>query len=131
MPTTITTPDAPSPAGAYSQGVRAHGTVVAVSGQVGLDPATGELVTGIDAQTRQALANVEAVLRAAGASLADVVKTTCFLTDLSYFAEFNAVYREVLGEAFPARSTVGVGLAPGMLVEIEALAVVADPSAGA
>jgi len=124
--TTITTGAAPRPGGAYSQGVRARGTIVAVSGQVGLDPATGELAEGVSAQTRRALANVEAVLREAGADLSDVVKTTCFLADLADFAEFNAVYQDVLGIDLPARSTVGVGLAPGMLVEIEALAVIED-----
>lgn len=93
------------------------------AGQVGIDPATGTVPVSVGDQTRQTLANLDAVLREAGATLADVAKTTCFLADLSDFAEFDTAYRAVFGESFPARSTVGVALAPAYAVEIEAIAI--------
>ena len=121
----IQTADAPAPGGAYSQGMAA-GRLIATAGQVGIDPRTGDLAGGIEAQTRQALANVTAVLDAAGASWTEVVKTTCFLADIADFARFNAVYSKVVPDPKPARSTIGVRLAGELLVEIEALAVVPD-----
>jgi 2-iminobutanoate/2-iminopropanoate deaminase len=94
------------------------------AGQLGFDPATGELLEGIEAQTERALANLGAVLEAAGASLADVVKTTCFLADINDFAAFNGAYQRMVPEPYPARSTFQVGKLPrGALVEIEAIAV--------
>jgi 2-iminobutanoate/2-iminopropanoate deaminase len=95
-----------------------------LAGQVGIDPATGDVAEGVAGQTRQALRNLEAVLRAAGGSLESLVKTTCFLTRVDAFAEFNAAYVQVMGNHQPPRSTVGVELAGGYLVEIEGLAVI-------
>lgn len=116
---------APAPIGPYSQAVRS-GREVFCSGQVALDPKTGELAGGGDvaAQTRQALENLSAVLAAAGLSFADVVKTTIFLIDMNDFAAVNEVYAEYVGETKPARSTVAVaGLPKGARVEIDAIAV--------
>jgi 2-iminobutanoate/2-iminopropanoate deaminase len=117
----IATTEAPAAGGAYSQGIRAGGLLF-LSGQVGIDPATRQVRDGVAAQTRQALHNLEAVLLAAGGSLDRLVKTTCFLTSMEAFAEFNAAYAEVMGEHRPTRSTVGVQLAAGYLVEIEGIA---------
>ncbi|HEY8369873.1 MAG TPA: RidA family protein [Thermodesulfobacteriota bacterium] len=115
---------APKAIGPYSQAVVAGGFVFA-SGQIPLDPNTGEMVKGdIAAQTRRVLANLEAVLAAAGTSLEKVVKATVFLTDLSHFGTVNAIYEEALGGARPARSTVQVAALPrGAEVEIEVVAV--------
>ena len=118
----ILTAEAPIPGGAYSQAIRA-GEVIFLAGQVGRDPATGDTCEGVAAQTRQALHNLEAVLVAAGGSLSQLVKTTCFLTSISDFAEFNAAYEDEMSGHKPARSTVGVQLATGLLVEIEGVAV--------
>jgi 2-iminobutanoate/2-iminopropanoate deaminase len=120
----IATADAPPPGGAYSQAVRA-GELVVLAGQVGIDPASGQTAEGVEAQTRQAIANLDAVLRAAGGSLESLIKTTCFLTSVDSFAEFNAAYSEAMGDHRPARSTVGVQLAGGYLVEIEGIALLA------
>jgi 2-iminobutanoate/2-iminopropanoate deaminase len=93
------------------------------SGQIGLDPATGELAEGLDAQAERALRNLAAVLDAAGVTLADVVKTTIFLTDMGDFAAVNAIYASAMPDPPPARSTVAVAALPkGALVEIEAIA---------
>jgi len=116
---------APAPIGPYSQAVRS-GREVFCSGQVALDPTTGELTGGGDvaAQTRQALENLRAVLAAAGLTFADVVKTTIFLIDMNDFAAVNEVYAEYVGDTKPARSTVAVaGLPKGARVEIDAIAV--------
>jgi len=116
---------APAPIGPYSQAVRS-GREVFCSGQVALDPKTGELTGGGDvaAQTRQALENLRAVLAAAGLTFADVVKTTIFLIDMNDFAAVNEVYAEYVGDTKPARSTVAVaGLPKGARVEIDAIAV--------
>jgi 2-iminobutanoate/2-iminopropanoate deaminase len=124
--TEIRTDGAPKPGGSYSQGIRA-GQLVYTAGQVGIDPATGELAgESIEAQTTQVLENIKAVLAAAGASLADVVKVTAFLTDMSQFAGYDAVYRTYFPEPRPARSSVGAALAGNFLVEIEAVAVLPD-----
>lgn len=119
----VTTPDAPSPIGPYSQGIDA-GQFLFCSGQVGLDPATGRLAEGLEAQVEQTLRNLGAVLRAAGLDYPDVVKTTIFLIDLDGFKAVNAVYARFFADAPPARSTFAVaGLPGGASVEIEAIAV--------
>lgn len=115
-------PNAPVPAGPYSHAVRA-GDFVFVSGQVGIDPGTGHLQAGLEAQTRQALANIATVLQEAGSSLSQLVKTTIFLTRMADFPQVNAIYGDVIGASLPARSTVGVQALPlKALVEIEAIA---------
>ncbi|MFS0892891.1 RidA family protein [Microbacterium sp. 179-I 3D3 NHS] len=124
-PVPLHTHRAPAPVGHYAQGLRIGG-LLALSGQVGIDATTGSLADGVAAQTAQTLRNLEAVLRSAGLDLTAVVKTTCFLVDLSSFAEFDRAYGEVFGDHRPARSTIAVGLARDYLVEIEALAVVPD-----
>ena len=119
----ITTDRAPAAVGPYSQGVRVDGLLF-TAGQIPLDPATGQLVEGgIEAQTRQSLANVKAVLEAANSSLADVVKVTVFLVDMTEFKAMNGVYAQFFPDSPPARSAVQVGALPlGALVEIEAIA---------
>lgn len=123
----VTTDQAPKALGPYSAGIRA-GNMVFTAGQVGIDPAVGKLVSGgIEAQTRQALSNVQAVLRAAGSGLDRVVKTTVFIQDMSEFAQMNAVYAEFFREQPPARSTVQVAALPlGAAVEIEAIAFISQ-----
>ena len=124
--TEIRTDAAPPPGGGYSQGIRA-GRLVFTAGQVGIDPATGELAgPTIEEQTARALENVKAVLEAGGTTLADVVKVTAFLTDLSLFSGYDGVYRTYFPEPRPARSSVGAKLAGDFLVEIEAIAVLPD-----
>ena len=120
----IATTKAPSAIGPYSQAIETSGTAVFVSGQTPLDPATGSMVSGeIDAQTRQSLLNVKAVLAAAGAEMKNVVKTTVFITDMNDFAAMNAVYSEFFTENCPARSAVQVSRLPkDAKVEIEAIA---------
>ena len=116
---------APAPVGPYSQAVEHDGWIFA-SGQIPLDPASGELVGGeIEDQTRQVLANLRAVLEAAGASLDDVVRTTIYLIDLGHFPRVNAVYAEhFTAEPQPARATVQVAALPlGAAIEIDAIAV--------
>ena len=106
-----------------SHGVR-KGNILQVAGQVAVDPATGELVgTTVAEQAKQVMRNVQSVLEAAGASLQDVVMYRVYLTDTSHFAELNEAYAEYLDGDFPARTTVYVGLPAGLLVEIDALAV--------
>lgn len=119
----IQTDKAPKAIGPYSQAIQTDFAVF-TAGQVGLDPATGELVSdAVEEQTRQALKNLKGVLEASGSSLANVVKTTVFLKNMSDFSKMNAVYAQFLGEMPPARSTVEVaGLPKGALVEIEAVA---------
>ena len=124
----ISTDQAPKAIGPYSQAIVSRGAgFVFCSGQIPLDPGTGEMVGAGDvrAQTERVLANLEAVLAAAGASLASVVKTTIFLADLQDFGNVNEVYARAFGGHPPARSTVqAAGLPKGALVEIEAIAVV-------
>ncbi len=126
----IATDRAPAAIGPYSQAVRA-GDFVFTSGQIGLDPVTGELVKGgIEAETKRVLENLTAVLEAAGAGWRDVVRTTIFLADLGDFALVNKLYGErVGGGVLPARSTVQVAKLPrGAAVEIDAVAHTAAPA---
>ncbi|RMH18432.1 MAG: RidA family protein [Acidobacteria bacterium] len=114
--------DAPAAIGPYSQAFSAGGFLF-TSGQIGLDPATGELAQGFAAQARRVLANLGAVLAAAGCGFDDVVKTTIYVTDLGNFALLNELYAEAMGEHRPARSTVEVAALPkGALVEIDLIA---------
>ena len=125
MKTIVSTKNAPAAIGPYSQGIAA-GSMVFTSGQLGLDPATGDFAPGgIEAQTRQSLTNVKAVLEAAGSGLDKVVKTTVFLKDMNDFAAMNKVYAEFFSEGgCPARSAVEVARLPkDGLVEIEAVAI--------
>ena len=118
----VVTTAAPAAIGPYSQAIETDGFVFC-SGQLGLDPATGELLAGIDEQTERALLNLEAVLGAAGLTMADVVKTTIFLADLAHFAQVNETYARHVVAPAPARSTVQVAALPrNALVEIEAIA---------
>lgn len=119
------TPNAPSPGGAYSQAIGA-GNLIFTAGQVGLSPVSGQTSTDFREQTRQSLRNLREVLVASGADLTSVVKTTCLLTDIAMFSAFNEEYAAFFGEHRPARSTFGVALAGGFLVEIEAIAYVPD-----
>ncbi len=119
----ILSSDAPAPVGPYSQAVRV-GNWVFVSGQIPINPATGELVAGgIATQTKQVLQNLQAVLNAAGLGLDHVVKVTIYLTDLNMFEEMNQVYSTYFQPPYPARATVQVsGLPKGAQIEIEAVA---------
>ena len=120
----VSTGSAPAAIGPYSQAILLDGMVYC-SGQIGLDPASGQLVEGdVRAQTERALQNLSAVLEAAGSSLANVVKMTVFLTNMGNFAAMNEVYATFFGNEPPARSTVAVAELPkGAQVEIEAMAV--------
>ena len=121
----LTCDQVPAAIGPYSVAVSA-GDLIFVSGQLGLDKDTGQMVEGgIQAQTRQALTHMNAILESAGTSMQNVVKTTVFLMDMAQFAEMNAVYAEFFTESFPARSAIQVaGLPKGGIVEIEAIAIV-------
>ncbi len=122
----IHTDNAPAAVGPYSQAVKI-GNLVYTAGQIGIDPATGEMQQGLEAQARQVMANLQAVLEAAGASFAGVVKTTIFITDMADFGVINGIYGAFFPENPPARSTVAVAQLPlGALVEIEAVALCAD-----
>lgn len=122
----ISTDKAPKAIGPYSQAVQIE-NLVFTAGQIGLNPATMEIVEGgVEAQSRQVLTNLKAVLEAADSGLNYVVKTTVFLSDMANFAAMNAIYAEFFPENFPARSTVAAaGLPKGALVEIEAIALLA------
>jgi 2-iminobutanoate/2-iminopropanoate deaminase len=122
----IHTDKAPAAIGPYSQAISANfafkGTVVFCSGQIGLDPATGNLREGFEAQVDQAFANMKAVVEAAGGNLGGIVKLTLFLTDLANFAAVNAKMEAMFAKPYPARSTVGVASLPkGALFEVEAI----------
>lgn len=120
----ISTENAPEPVANYSPAVR-KGNILQLAGQVAVDPKTSEPVgTTVGAQTRQVFANLDAVLAEAGAGWDDVVMVRAYLTDTGHFAEFNEVYNQLVGEPYPARTTVYVGLPAGLLVEIDLLAVV-------
>ena len=118
----VNTPNAPQAIGPYSQGIIVNGLLF-TAGQIALDPKTGQFVDGGFAkQTERALANLTAVLEAAGATWADVVKTTVYLHDMADFPTFNEMYGRLIGEARPARSTIqAAGLPRGALVEIDAV----------
>lgn len=119
--TIIATPNAPAAIGTYSQAVRVGDTVY-MSGQIGLDPASMQMVDGIDAQIVRVFENLRAVAEAAGGSLADVVKLNVFLIDLANFAKVNETMAKYFGEPFPARAAVGVKELPrGALVEADAV----------
>lgn len=122
MKKVIATTAAPGAIGPYSQAIDT-GAFVFASGQIPINPATGSIPEGIEAQTRQALANVKAILAEAGLTVDNVVKTTVFLADMNDFAAMNAVYAEVFTAPFPARSAVAVRELPKqVLVEVEVLA---------
>ena len=123
MKQAVSSPDAPKAIGPYSQAVRA-GQLLFVSGQVPLDPATGQIVAGdIAAQTRRVFDNLGAVLKAGGRSFADVVRTTVFLADMNDFAAVNDVYGQYFSEPYPARATVQVARLPkDARVEIDVIA---------
>ena len=123
MKKAVITSAAPSAIGPYSQAIKV-GNLIYTSGQIPIDPATGQFVEGgIEAQARQSLLNVQAILKEAGATMDSVVKTTVFLADMSDFAAVNAVYAEFFTEPFPARSAVAVKSLPkGALIEIEVVA---------
>ena len=125
--TAISTPHAPAAIGPYSQAIRAGGFLFC-SGQLGLDPATGDLVAGdVAPQAEQSLRNLASVLEAAGLEFGDVVKTTIFLADMADFGTVNGVYARFVTDPPPARSTVAVATLPkGGLVEIEATARLRD-----
>ena len=123
MKKVISTPKAPAAIGPYSQAIQV-GNLIYTSGQIPIDPATGQLVEGgIKEQTRQSLNNIQAILQEAGLTMASVVKTTVFLADMADFAEMNSVYAEFFTEPYPARSAVAVKTLPkNALVEIEVVA---------
>jgi len=120
----VSTEKVPRPIGPYQQAVAAGGLLF-LSGQVGIEPSTGRMVRGgVEAQTKQILENLKAVLEAAGASLNDVVRVAVYLTDMGDFQKVNAIYSEYFGESKPARSAIGVASLPaGALVEMDAIAV--------
>ena len=119
----VSTPNAPAAIGTYSQAVRCGDTVY-LSGQIGLDPATGQLVEGIDNQIQRVFGNLKAVAEAAGATLGDVVKLTVYLTDLANFARVNETMARFFSEPYPARAAVGVASLPrGALIEADAIIV--------
>ena len=119
----ILSPSAPAPIGPYSQAIRSQGFLFC-SGQIPLDPVSGEMIRGtVEVETEQVMKNLLAVLEAGGATFANVVKTTIFLTDMADFAAVNRVYELALGTSRPARSTVQVAALPkGARVEIECIA---------
>ncbi len=118
----IASKNAPAAIGPYSQAVQ-YGNFLFVSGQIAIDPQTGNLVEGdIEAQTEQVLKNLTAIIAEAGMAVADVVKCSCFLNDMNDFARFNAVYENYFGESLPARETVEVSRLPkDVLVEVSAI----------
>ncbi len=120
----VSTDKAPAAVGPYSQGIRAKGELLFLSGQVPLDPATGKLVEGgVEAQTRQCCKNIAAVLASQGLGMENVVKTTVFITNMGDFPKVNAIYKEHFPAPCPARSCVEVSALPlGALVEIESIA---------
>ncbi len=120
----IKTNDAPAAIGTYSQAVKAGNTVY-LSGQIGLDPASMQLVEGIEQQIHRVFKNLQAVTLASGGTLADVVKLNVFLTDLGHFAQVNEIMAQYFHEPYPARAAVGVASLPrGALVEADAIMVI-------
>lgn len=128
MKTIIATPKAPAAIGTYSQAVKVGGTVY-LSGQIPLDPATMQLVEGIENQVRRVFDNLRAVCEAAGGSLNDLVKVNVYLTDLANFGKVNEVMATYISQPYPARAAVGVASLPrGAAVEIEGVMVLPDAS---
>lgn len=122
MKTAVSTHKAPAAIGPYSQAI-AYGNLFYTSGQMGMDPATGKLCEGLEAQTRMALENLKAVLTEAGSDFSKVLKSLVFITDMANFAMVNSIYEEYFPAPFPARSCVAVAELPkGALVEIEVVA---------
>lgn len=122
---TVSTPAAPAAIGPYSQAVRAGNTVY-LSGQIGLDPVSAQLVEGFDAQAVQVFANLKAVAEAAGGTLADTARLTIYLTDLANFARVNELMQQHFAPPYPARATVAVSALPrGALLEVDAILVLA------
>ena len=118
----VNTDKAPSPVGPYSQALWA-GEFLFISGQIGIEPQSGELLEGMGSQFRQILKNLRSILEAASLGPKDVVKTTIYLTDISAFGKINDIYAEFFEEPYPARSVVEVSALPkGALVEMEAIA---------
>jgi reactive intermediate/imine deaminase len=123
--TIVSTPNAPGAIGTYSQAVRCGDTVY-VSGQIGLDPATMQLVEGVEAQIHRVFRNLGAIAEAAGGSLADAVKVTIYLVDLAHFGKVNEIMAQYFPQPFPGRAAVGVVQLPrGALVEADAILVLA------
>ena len=118
----ISTPNAPSAIGPYSQAIQ-YGELLFVSGQIALDPKTGELIEGdIEVQTKQVLENLKAIIEKAGMNLKNVLKCSCFLQSMDDFVKFNSVYDSYFAESLPARETVEVGRLPkDVLVEVSAI----------
>jgi 2-iminobutanoate/2-iminopropanoate deaminase len=122
MKEAVQTQSAPTPAGPYSQAIVLE-NLIFVAGQVAVDPATGELVSGeIQEQTEQVFNNIEAILGEAQSGLDNVVKVSVFLTDMANFAAMNAIYARRFRPPYPARTTVQAGMGPGMLIEVEVIA---------
>lgn len=119
---TVSTPNAPAAIGPYSQ-AQIIGNLVLTSGQIGIDPATGELKSGLEAQANQVFTNLKNLLAAAGSDMSKVVKTTVFIKDMNDFAAINAIYAQYFAEPFPARSCVEVARLPkDALLECEVIA---------
>lgn len=124
--TMIQTPDAPTAIGTYSQAIRVDDTVY-LSGQIGLDPGTMQMVEGIEAQIHRVFQNLRAVATAAGGSLSDVVKLNVYLTDLGHFAKVNEIMATYFHQPYPARAAVGVPALPrGALVEMDGVLCIQD-----
>ncbi|HKY01153.1 MAG TPA: RidA family protein [Burkholderiales bacterium] len=122
--TVITTTGAPGAIGTYSQAVRCGDTVY-ISGQIGLDPATMQMVEGIEAQIHRVFSNLKAIAEAAGSTLEEVVRVTIYLTDLAHFAKVNEIMATYFPQPYPARAAVGVSSLPrGALVEADAVLVI-------
>lgn len=122
----VSTPDAPAAIGTYSQAVNAGGTVY-LAGQIGLDPKTGQMVEGIENQIHRVFQNLRAVAAGAGGSLADSVRITVYLTDLSHFSKVNEIMAQYFQQPYPARAAVGVAALPrGALIEADAILVLPD-----
>ena len=120
----IITKEAPKAIGPYSQGIKA-GNIMYTSGQLPIDPETGEMPDNIEEQTRMSLENLKKILEAAGSSLQQVIKTTVFLSDMNHFAVMNQVYGEFFSDNYPARSAIEVARLPkDAFIEIEALAII-------
>jgi 2-iminobutanoate/2-iminopropanoate deaminase len=121
MRKTILTKDAPAPIGPYAQGVAVSGSLLFVSGQIPKDPKTGEMPPDVRGQAAQCLRNIKAIVEAAGATMADVVRVGAYLKDLADFKDFNEVYQTFFSEPYPARSTIQATPPGGCRVEMDAV----------